>query len=179
MSAERYFFTQTMEAQFLKAFPAEAPELVAAYRDAGFDVKKLLPAYEYGIWRRCFTLQRTHFFPDLSVEDGCEQSGLQYSANYLDTTMGRAVSVLLSLLSTRRIIGRLERVFRSGNSFSVVTATDEGPNAVRLDVNDVFADSPRYMVGMLERGFQVFRRDVKLSVLEHQGDAAVFRVTWR
>ncbi len=177
--AERYFFTQTMEAQFLKAFPATDPALLAAYREAGFDVKRPLPAYEYAIWRRCLTVQRQHFFPALTVEEGCEQLGRQYSANYLDTPIGRAVSVLLTVLSTRRIIDRLGRVFRSGNSFSVVTATDEAPDAVRLDVNDVFSESPRYLVGMLERGFLVFRREVSLTPVRHEGDAASFRVTWR
>ncbi|MBE2253419.1 MAG: DUF2378 family protein [Myxococcus sp.] len=173
---ERYFLLHTMEAQFLNAFPQTPPAVLEAYRAAGFDPARKLPAYEYAIWRRCLAVQREAFFPGLPPDEGYEALGRQYSASYLETTMGRALSVLLKLLSTRRMFGRLERVFRSGNTFSRVSVSDESPSELLLEVNDVFCESPRYLVGMLERGFAAFGREVKLTPRAHAQDRATFHV---
>jgi uncharacterized protein (TIGR02265 family) len=176
---ERYFYNAAVEAQFLRAFPATKPELVAAYGAAGLDVTKpLLPAYEYAVWRRCLTLQREALLPGLSVDAGCEEQGRRYVASYFETSIGSALKVLLRVLSTQRILERMSRNFRSNNSFSVVTMTSTGPKSALLDVNDVFAESPLYIKGMLENGFACIGREMHLSVKSHEGDAALFEAMW-
>lgn len=176
---ERYFYSAAIEAQFLKAYPATSPALVEAYATAGLDVRKpLLPAYDYATWRRCLAAQRAALLPHLSLEDACEEQGRRYVASYFETTMGSALKVLLRVLSTNRILERMSRNFRSNNSFSVVTRQSTGRTSAELDVNDVFAESPRYIKGLLEHGFACIGREMAITVLSHDGDAARLEARW-
>lgn len=176
---ERYFYTAAMEAQFLKAWPATAPGLVDAYRDAGLDVTKpLLPAYDYATWRRCLAAQRAALLPGRTLDAACEEQGRRYVASYFETTMGAALKVLLRVLSTRRILERMSQNFRSNNSFSVVTMTSTGKTSAELEVNDVFAESPQYLKGLLEHGFACIGREMRITVRDHHGDAARLDANW-
>lgn len=181
MSA-RVFFSHTVAAMFVQAFPvAQFPGLEARYRAVGLDLStKLLPAYSYEIWRACLEAQREVVFPGEPLDRASHQQGAKYVAAYFDgTVIGAPLKGLLRLIGPRRALDRMSRNFKTANNFSEVSLTARGENEGDLLVNDVFSASPHYIVGMLEHGLGLCGMHVTVSPAERSGDACSFRCAWR
>lgn len=176
--SERLFFAHTVEANFLRAFPPTAAAR-ARYAAAGLDLSRpLLPAYPYDVWRRCLAIQREEYFPGLEPEVAGRRQGARYVASYFETMLGRALLALLRLIGPARVLARMSANFRSGNNFSAVSVSFPAERTARLEVNDVFAESPAYVVGMLEEGMRLAGTAIDVRVVETHGDAAVLEVRW-
>ena len=181
MNDQRVFFSHTVSAMFIDAFPPEKyPGLEERYRALGLDVKrKLLPAYEYRVWRACLLAQREVIFPGVPVADAAFQQGARYVDAFFDrTAMGGPLLLVLRLIGTRRCLDRMTRNFRSGNSFSETTFKLLAPNRAELGVNDVFSDSADYLRGIVVQGLARAGSEVTMQTLRHDGDAADFLVEW-
>lgn len=182
MSDERVFFSHTVPAMFIDAFPPEKyPGLEERYRALGLDVKrKLLPAYEYSVWRACLQAQRELVFPGAPVAEAAFQQGARYVDAYFDrTALGGPLLLVLRLIGVRRTLERMTHNFRSANNFSDTSVTVLSPSSAKLEVNDIFADSPEYMHGILVQGLARAGSQVTMKTLRHDGDAADFLVEWK
>lgn len=177
----RVFFSHTVSAMFIDAFPPEKyPGLEERYRALGLDVsKKLLPAYDYGVWRACLSAQRELVFPGLAVADAAYQQGARYVDAYFDrTALGGPLLLLLRLLGARRCLERMAHNFRSANNFSETQLKVLTPRSAELRVNDVFSDSADYMRGIVMQGMDRAGSRLTMKTLRHEGDAADFLVEW-
>lgn len=181
MSDERVFFSHTVSAMFIDACPPEKhPGLAERYLALGLDVtRKLLPAYEYRVWRACQLAQRDAVFPGVPVAEAAFQQGARYVDAYFDrTALGGPLLLVLRLIGIRRTLERMTHNFRSANNFSQTSMKMVSPNSARLEVNDIFSDSPEYMHGILVQGLGRTGARVTMQTLRHEGDAADFLIEW-
>lgn len=181
MNDTRVFFSHTVAAMFLEAFPpSQYPGLTERFRELGLDVEKpLLPAYDYAVWRACLEAQRQFVFPRDSPEAAAREQGARYVAAYFNRTpIGGALLMLLRVIGPRRTLERMTRNFRSANNFSDVSIVPTGPKSATLKVNDVFSAKPEYIVGMLEHGLSLMGATMRLRPTNHVGDACEFFATW-
>lgn len=181
MADERVFFSHTVEAMFGEAFPpAHSPGLQERYRQAGLDLGgKLLPAYEYRVWRACLEAQREAVFPSRSLDEASFEQGARYvEAYFARTALGKPLLLLLRAIGPRRAVERMSRNFRSGNNFSEAKVEVVSPTCVRVALNDVFSPSPDFIRGMLTRALALMSVKATVRTLSHEGDAATFEVSW-
>jgi uncharacterized protein (TIGR02265 family) len=180
-SGQRLFFSHTVAAMFAEAFPPEQhPGLRERYLALGLDLgKPLLPAYEYATWRACLRAQQEVALAGVAPGEAAFQQGARYVDAYFDRTrLGGALLLVLRVIGARRTLERMAHNFRSANNFSQVSMQRLEGNHAELHVNDIFADSPEYIRGMLVQGLRRSGATLAIETLRHEGDAAVFRVSW-
>jgi uncharacterized protein (TIGR02265 family) len=73
----------------------------------------------------------------------------------------------------------MTRNFRSANNFSSVRFEATGPRSARLHLNDVFSDSPLFIVGMLEHGLSLMGTRATVTPRGMDGDDFVFDAEWQ
>lgn len=180
---QRFFFTHTVEAMFVKAYPpGDFPGLADTYRALGLDLARpLLPAYEYRVWRACLVAQREAVLPGVEAAEASYRQGERWLEVFFEGTLiGGAMLLALRAIGIRRALDRMSRNFRNANSFGDATFTSTGATTGTLWINDVLSDTPDYIRGILTRGMElVGAGDPRMELLQREGDAATFAVTWR
>ena len=181
MTHERVFFSHTVAAMFVEAFPPAAfPGLGERLKDAGLDVSgPLLPAYPYAVWRAALEAQRAIVFPGRALDEASREQGARYVEAYFERTIiGGPLRALLRLLGPRRSLDRMTRNFKTANNFSEVRFEQTGEGEGLLTVNDVFSASPHYMVGIVEHGLRLCGMRTQLTPLQADGQGWRFTCRW-
>jgi uncharacterized protein (TIGR02265 family) len=81
---------------------------------AGFDVKAVLPEYPMEVWLACLDVTARHLHPTQERYQAWRLIGHDFITGFLDTIVGRLVSVALPFLSPKAFIDRSPRFMRLG-----------------------------------------------------------------
>jgi uncharacterized protein (TIGR02265 family) len=178
---EKLVFDQALEGLFVRGLDGRVtPSLKLHLREVGVDLdRKLLPAYPFETWCSCVRVAAQMLYLETPQEEAYHALGERMVDGYRGTMMGRALFSVLQLLGPRRVLGRVQQSFRSGNNYTEVRIEELGPCHLRLWVNE--AGPTRYLVqgailaGMRGCGVQ----DAQVRVRGFSAEDVTFEVEWR
>ncbi|HYH97076.1 DUF2378 family protein [Hyalangium sp.] len=178
---EKLVFDQTLEGLFVRGLEGRVtPTLKLHLKEVGVDLdRKLLPAYPFETWCSCVRVAARTLYTEAPEEQAYLALGERMVDGYRGTMMGRALFSVLQLLGPRRVLGRVQQSFRSGNNYTEVRMKELAPTHRELWVNE--AGPTRYLVqgailaGM--RGCGV--ADAQVRVRSFTAEDVTFDVEWR
>jgi uncharacterized protein (TIGR02265 family) len=178
--SEPLVFETSIEALYVRALGARVtPKLKAELRTLGLDLdKKLPPAMGRDAWYRSIDLTARHLFPTRPLEDAHREMGNLLISGMSGTTFGKALAPVVKLLGVRRMLGRVPHNIKTANTFATASLVEEGPNALRLEVNDV-GTAPQLMRGSMEGLLRwAGASTVEIEVKQTQPPAATYVIRW-
>lgn len=131
-------FDQTLEGLFIRGLSGRVtPGLKSQFRTAGVDLdRKLLPAYPFSTWCWCVAVAARELYARETPEVAYRLLGEQMVDGYRTTVWGRSLFSVLQLLGPRRVIGRAQQSFRSGNNYTEIRSRELSPLCLELWVNE-------------------------------------------
>ncbi|MDY7225874.1 DUF2378 family protein [Hyalangium rubrum] len=178
---EKLVFDQTLEGLFVRGLAGRVtPTLKGHLREAGVDLdRKLLPAYPFATWCWCVRLAARELYASQPEEHAYRHLGERMVDGYRVTMLGRALFSVLQMLGPRRVVGRAQQSFRSGNNYTEVRIQDLAPAHLELWVNE--AGPTRYLVqGAMMAGLRGCGvKEVQVEVHAFSADDVTFHVKWR
>lgn len=156
MESQRLVFPNLVEGLVRATGNAVTPSLKAALRQQGLDLdKKFPPAWEVsnvGAWLDLFAEAKS---PGAARDEALRLLGRAFIDGWRGTLVGGAMSVVLRTVGPERSLSRLQRAFRTGDNFTIVTVTplDTPPpwKLARVHFNESW-QRPSYFLGVLEAG---------------------------
>ncbi|XXF78273.1 DUF2378 family protein [Myxococcaceae bacterium GXIMD 01537] len=179
---ERLVFDHTVEGLFVRALAGQvSPALKVQLREVGLDLdRKLLPAYPVETWSQCLSLAARALHPAEPQEVALRKLGERMVEGYRQTVVGRALFGMVRLLGPKRLLGRAQQNFRSGDNYTEVRVTELGPTEA-----DMWMNTPglmRYFFqGMMQatlRGAGVSDVRLKVDLREFDEQCVIYRVSW-
>jgi uncharacterized protein (TIGR02265 family) len=178
---EKLVFDQTLEGLFVRGLEGQVtPSLRLHLREVGVDLdRKLLPAYPFETWCFCVQVAARELYSSAPEEQAYHALGERMVDGYRGTLIGRALFSVLQLLGPRRMVGRVQQSFRSGNNYTEVHTQALAPSHLELWVNE--AGPTRYLVqgailaGLRGCGVQQARVEVRAFTSED----VTFHVLWQ
>ncbi|WP_224363681.1 DUF2378 family protein [Hyalangium versicolor] len=178
---EKLVFDQTLEGLFVRGLEGRiTPSLRHHLRDVGVDLdRKLLPAYPFEIWCSCVRVVARELYTGAPEEQAYRALGECMVDGYRSTMMGRALFSVLQLLGPRRVLGRVQQSFRSGNNYTEVHLQELAPGHLELRVNET--GPTRYLVqGAILAGLRGCGvREARVEVHGFTLEDVTFHVLWR
>ncbi|MBJ6766037.1 DUF2378 family protein [Myxococcaceae bacterium JPH2] len=178
--AERLVFPPIVEGLFVRGLNGRVPfALKEQLRKEGLDLDRpLLPAYPLETWIRCVALTAKALHPGESDAVAWRLLGERMIDGYRDTMVGRALLGVLKLLGTRRVLGRAQHSFRTGNNYTEVKLTERGSNTVDLWLNE--PGMLRYFKQgvMLATARAAGGPATQVEVLVFDEETVTYRITW-
>ena len=175
--AQRLWFQQSVEGLFLRGMgDCMTPEFKAALKTAGIDLDTLLPGYDAEVMVRCVRLAAKHLGTVGTPSDALREVGRRFMNGYRETLVGGAMVAVMGVLSTERVLRRMERNFRSGGNYIETKYTLVRPGVAELWFNEVDG-VPEFFQGILLQGAAFNGRpDATVTyTLGDDGHSATFR----
>ncbi len=177
---EKLVFDQTLDGLFIRGLESQVtPSLRLHLREVGVDLdRKLLPAYPFETWCSCVRVAARELYADAPEEQAYRALGERMVDGYRSTVMGRALFSVLQLLGPRRVLGRMQQSFRSGNNYTEVRMRELAPTHMELWVNE--AGPTRYLVqGAILAGLRGCGvRGGRVEVHSFTPEDVTFHVLW-
>jgi len=157
MTSEKLVHAQTVEALFVRAFENRlTPACREALKRAGLDLdRKLQRTYTLDQWKDFLRIAAAHVYGGVPAEAAYYSLGARFMDAWFGTFLGKALLGVVRLAGPRRMLLRAGQGIRAGNNFSEVQVVERGPASLELQVNDVMADQPTFMAGMLARAVEL------------------------
>jgi uncharacterized protein (TIGR02265 family) len=178
---EKLVFDQTLEGLFIRGLSGQVtPNLKSQLRGMGVDLdRKLLPAYPFSTWCSCVRVAARELYAREPPEHAYRQLGERMVDGYRTTMFGRPLFSVLQLLGPRRVIGRAQQSFRSGNNYTEIRIQEVGPLCLELWVNEA-GPTRHLMQGALLAGLRSSGAHEPWVELKHFTEEDVtFHVTWK
>jgi uncharacterized protein (TIGR02265 family) len=150
----------------------------AELHEAGFDRDDLLPQYPLRLFRQCLDIACRHFYPGLTVEEGRRRLGQQFAQGFLQTVLGRVVSVSLPLLGPARFLKKFPEHLRFDSSPIVVNTVQVSERQFRLEFRTGVGLSPYFLRGLLEEGLRMTRVSPNVRVTQNSPISFDLHITW-
>lgn len=177
---EKLVFDQTLEGLFIRGLSGRVtPGLKSHLRGIGVDLdRKLLPAYPFSVWCSCVQVAARELYERVPAEAAYHQLGERMVDGYRETVWGRTLFSMLKLVEPRRVIGRAQQSFRSGNNYTEIRIQEVGPRRLELCVNEEGPTRHLMQGAMLAglRGSGAREPKVELKCFTEQD--VTFQVTW-
>jgi uncharacterized protein (TIGR02265 family) len=152
--------------------------LEAQLREVGFDREDLLPQYPLKLFRQCLDLACRHFYPGLTVEEGKRRLGQQFAQGFLQTVLGRVVSVSLPLLGPVRFLKKFPEHLAFDSSPIVVNVVQVSERQFRMEFRTGVGLSPHFLRGLLEEGLRMARSTPTVRVAQTSSISFDLHITW-
>jgi uncharacterized protein (TIGR02265 family) len=181
MTSEKLVHAQTVEALFVRAFENRlTPACREALKRAGLDLdRKLEKAYTLEQWKDFLRIAAAHVYGGVPAEAAYYSLGERFMDAWFGTFLGKALLGVARLAGPRRMLLRAGHGFRAGNNFSDVQVVERGPASLELRVNDVMADQPTFMAGLLARAVELAGGWRVVALPEgFNGTACTFDIRW-
>lgn len=135
---EKLVFGQTLEGLFIRGLSGQVTSgMKNQLRGIGVELdRRLLPAYPFSIWCAGVRVAARELYGHLEQEEAYRQLGERMVEGYRETVWGRSLFSLLRLVGPRRVIGRAQQSFRSGNNYTEIRIQELGPQCLELWVNE-------------------------------------------
>ncbi|HLL00618.1 MAG TPA: DUF2378 family protein [Myxococcaceae bacterium] len=135
---QKLVFDQTLEGLFIRGLSGQVTAgLKGQLRGVGVDLdRKLLPAYPFSTWCSCVAVVARELYGREPPEVAYRLLGERMVDGYRATVWGRSLFSVLQLLGPRRVIGRAQQSFRSGNNYTEIRTRELGPQCRELWVNE-------------------------------------------
>src|SRR4051812_48502041 len=150
----------------------------AKLREAGLDLKKLLPAYPAEDVARWIDLIMPYAYPGLARDAAIHELGRESVDSFAQTLVGKALMVGVRLMGLRRVLERMTRSMRAGGNYLSCEYRELGPRDLELAIND-HNTMPTFYTGMFEalaRACGV--NDARVELLPVTGAGCTVRVRW-
>lgn len=178
---EKLVYEHTMEGLFVRGLSGQlSPALRERLRSAGLDLdRRLLPAYSFETWCACVRLTAKALHPEAPAEVAYALLGERMVHGFRQTLMGRALFSVLQLLGPRRVLGRTQQNFRSGNNYSEARITVVSPSEAELWMNE--PGPTRYLVqGAILAGLQASgAAEPQVQVANFTPEDVTYRTSWK
>ncbi len=184
MEPERLVFPMMVDGLVRAAGSALTPSLKSALRQKGLDLDAKLPpgwaVTHVGDWLDLVAEAR---LPGAPRDEALRDLGRAFVHAWQGTLIGGAMSVVLRTVGPARSLARLQRAFRTGDNFTVVTVTDlDAPPPWRLSrvhINDVLG-RPAYYLGVLEQGAAlVGAKNAQVTLEQVEGSSVTFHLRYQ
>jgi uncharacterized protein (TIGR02265 family) len=154
------------------------PELKQQVRVIGIDLdKKLLPAYPKELWVRAVDAVASELSRGSTLAAARRELGHAITLGFAEGALGRLMAPGVRLMGVRRILLRIPKNLAMSNNFMRVAATETGPSALRVEMNEA-VPSPEFLCGVIEAmaGYSGAKScEVRFAA---EGPLVVFTVTW-
>ena len=181
MTSEKLVHAQTVEALFVRAFENRlTPACREALKRAGLDLdRKLERTYTLEQWKDFLRTAAAHVYGGVPAEAAYYSLGERFMDAWFGTFLGKALLGVARLAGPRRMLMRAGQGIRGGNTFSEVQVVERGPTSLELQVNDVMADQPTFMAGLLARAVELAGGWRVVAVPEaFDGTSCTFHIRW-
>jgi uncharacterized protein (TIGR02265 family) len=181
MSRENLVYSGAVEALFQRALENRlTPACLGWLREAGLDLeKKLAPAYPLEQWKRFLRIATDHVYAGVPAEAAYYSLGERFVDGYFSSLFGRALLPMMRLAGTRRTLLNAGLGFRIHTNFGELRVVTRGSTALELWVNDVTADQPTFLAGVLSRTAELAGGQRVVALPEgFDGTTATFHVHW-
>jgi uncharacterized protein (TIGR02265 family) len=177
---EKLVFDQTLEGLFIRGLSGRVtPGLKNHLRGIGVDLdRKLLPAYPFSVWCACVRAAAQELYGSVPPEAAYHQLGERMVDGYRMTVLGRALFSMLKLVGPRRVIGRAQQSFRSGNNYTEIRIQELSPQCLELCVNEE-GPTRHLMQGAMLAGLRGSgAREPRVELKHFTEQDVTFHVTW-
>jgi len=177
---EKLVFDQTLEGLFIRGLSGQVtPGLKSQLRGIGVDLdRRLLPVYPFSVWCACVRVAAQELYGRLAPEAAYHQLGERMVDGYQRTVWGRAQFNMLKLVGPRRVIGRAQQSFRSGNNYTLIRIQEVGPLCLELHVNEE-GPTRHLMQGAMLAGLRGSgAREPRVELKDFTEQDVTFHVTW-
>ncbi len=176
---EWFVYEHTVEALFFKALHARVgPGLKDKLKPLGIDLDgkpKNVPQPE---WVLALRLAADELFTG-PLDERYRSLGRAVLQRFEDTLMGKAIMSVMRVMGPARALKRIESNLRGGNNFIRASLDQKGPNEFVSEVNECNGN-PHYIAGVIEGALHITgAKEVSVKVLEFDGHAAKYAITWR
>jgi len=181
MPSDKLVYSGVIEALFQRALENRlTPACRGLLREAGLDLdKKLAPTYSLEQWRKFLRIAADHVYAGVPAEAGYYELGERFVEGYFSSLFGRALVGMVRLAGPRRALVQAPLGFRTSTSFSEVRIVERESSGLELWVNDVVADQPTFLAGVLARTVELAGGQRVVVVPEgFDGQAATFHIRW-
>lgn len=125
------------------------PSIRAELKAAGLDLDRpLLPAYPAKVFESSLRVVARGLFPELSEDEALRRLGHRAVDGLNTNFLGRAVLLVAKTVGLRRVVLRIDRVFRNSNNYTRVETVERSPTSVEFVFNTVNG-TPTYFEGVL------------------------------
>jgi uncharacterized protein (TIGR02265 family) len=129
--SEPLVLQSAFEGLFVRALKVD-DQLKARLRARGYDANRPEPKYALSVWEDCLAEAADHHFPGQHREASWPKLGHIVVDGFLETIVGRMISVTLPFLTPTRLINRLPMVLSSGIEGVTTTIEWETPTRVTI-----------------------------------------------
>lgn len=181
MSTEKLVHAQTVEALFVRAFENRlTPACREALKRAGLDLdRKLERSYTLEQWKDFLRIAAAHVYGGVPAEAAYYSLGERFMEAWFGTFLGKALLGMARLAGPRRMLLRASTGFRAGTNFIELRSVERGPTSLELWMNDVGADQPTFVAGMLARAVELAGGWRVVAIPEgFDGTSCTFHVRW-
>jgi uncharacterized protein (TIGR02265 family) len=154
------------------------PELLEKLKGHGLDLSKPpLPAYPAEQFEAWVRVAAQALFPDATPGQGQRLLGRRFFDGWKGTFIGAAATAFLRVVGPRRAVGRVGRVFRYGNNFTVTHETflSETNALVEFAQTQELAD---FIAGVVEAAFVLMRVKGEVTIVSRGNLQFVLGVSW-
>jgi uncharacterized protein (TIGR02265 family) len=176
----RVVFGNTVDAMMNRALAGRmTPALRERLKLNGFDFDEPIRAgYPYESWKIWADIIAEEIFPELEVGERYRQLGRLVILGIRETTLGKAIEVLLRMIGPRRAMERMNRNYRASDNFTQVVITNLGPKSLQVRLNEAM-DQPTYMQGAFEALIEFSGgKDVKVEIREVALPEVTYFIQW-
>ncbi len=153
--ADRLVFANQFTALWQRALKdSVTPQLREALAVAGFDLQHPKATYTVPVWEQCLVLTAAALYPHSTKRDAYIELGNRMVQSYFDNVWGQHFLTLQRMLGHRRMLPRIQSIFRMSNNFTLATVVEVEPNLFHVWINDV-GDEIYFTQGVIQAGTSI------------------------
>jgi len=180
MDHTRAIYRNLLEALYERALLGEVtPQLKQRLRPLGLDLDRPLPtSLSVPAYSRCLHITVEEIYPGRPPEEGMYALSRRLTCAYWDSPTGRASARLIRLVGPQRMLSWVGRIFRTLDSYSSVSVSEEGPRQFRVQTNAISVP-PGFGRGVFEELLMLAgAHEPRVETLADTGCGEGYRVRW-
>jgi len=138
-------------------------------KQAGYDAEKAEPKYPTEVWKRCLEVAREEVWPQLPMEQAYRAIGVEFTRGFLDTLVGKLITVALPFMSPLGFLQKLQSYFRMGRNDTglVFEIVESGDGFARCHVHNPAMVHGEFVAGIVQVAMEKLSVDYTVEV-QHQ-----------
>ncbi len=176
--AEWFVYEHTVEALFFKALrPRISAELKQKLKPLHIDLDDKPRNVPQPEWVQALRLAADELFTG-PLDERYRSLGRAVLQRFEETLMGKAIIGVMRVMGPARALKRIETNLRGGNNFIRASLEQLGPREFFSAVNECNGN-PHYIAGVIDAALHIAgAKEVSVKVMEFDGHAAKYAITW-
>ncbi len=151
-----------------------------ALKGAGYDPDKPKARYPTSVWVTCLEIARSARFSSQTTDEAYRTLGREFTEGFMQTLVGRLVSVALPVMRPKSFLVRLERYFKMGREGGGIQydMTEPAPRHAHIEVTNPAGVPGAFVAGMIDVAFMRIAKSWTIDILQRTAIHYALDVRW-